>query len=164
MISRTAFRLSGIRPQCYPRVLYARHRSLPSESFNHTPQSGRFGCASAGAYLFPGNAVPKHLGQSSRFVVFHKPPLQNSSEFKWRVLDYLSLLPFGYLPVIVNPIWGEYNHTSNNAFAFLPIFPTTMRTGCLSPATISTTGRSSHDGGTLHALSSYLPPDLETQR
>ena len=107
---------------------------------------------------------PKHLGQSSRFVVFHKPPLQNSSEFKWWVLDYLSLLPFGYLPVIVNPIWGEYNHTSNNAFAFLPIFPTTMRTGCLSPATISTTGRSSHDGGTLHALSSYLPPDLETQR
>lgn len=30
------------------------HCSLPSELFNHTPQSGRFGFTSAGAYLFLG--------------------------------------------------------------------------------------------------------------
>lgn len=33
------------------------HCSLPSELFNHTPQSGRFGFTSAGAYLFLGIGV-----------------------------------------------------------------------------------------------------------
>lgn len=74
MISRPAVRLSGILLQCYPGVLYARHSLLPSELFNNTLQSGRFGCTSAGAHLFLGNAVPEALRAVKQVCCFPQAP------------------------------------------------------------------------------------------
>ena len=51
------------------------HCSLPSELFNHTPQSGRFGFTSAGAYLFLGNVVLEALRVVNQARgSHHKPP------------------------------------------------------------------------------------------
>ena len=51
------------------------HCSLPSELFNHTPQSGRFGFTSAGAYLFLGNVVFETLRVVNQARgSHHKPP------------------------------------------------------------------------------------------